>query len=136
MKIGILGASVLVAGFALPMSAQAQGRPGQCVDTFRYVWGSDASTSGRVKAGGTCRTSFSYGSAKTTGFRVVRNASNGDVKVSTRGDGRASVLYTPRKGFTGTDVFVVEIKGITVGRTGTENPEAATKVTYNFTVQP
>jgi hypothetical protein len=136
MKLIILCVSILATSFAFPMTAKAQGQRNQCVDRFNYVWGFDTSTNGRVKAGSTCQTSFSYGGAKTTGFRVVRNASNGDVKVSARGDGRASILYAPRKGFTGTDVFVVEIKGITVGRTGTENPEAATKITYNFTVQP
>lgn len=130
----------IVIGFGisliLTMSANAQGRPNACVDVYRFTWGFDTSATGRVKPNGSCRTSFSYGQAKTTGFRVVQNAANGNVQVGQAGDGRASIVYTPRKGFTGSDAFIVEIKGKTINRIGGENPETATKITYNFTVSP
>jgi hypothetical protein len=116
--------------------ASAQGRPGQCVDSFRYQWGYDASTNGRVQSGGSCRTSFSYGGATTTGYRVVSGPANGRLDVGQVGDGRLSILYTSRRGFAGIDVFVVEIRGSAVDRSGNRGPERTTKVTYAFRVTP
>ena len=129
---------VLATGMNLACStgAQAQGSPNSCVDYIRFNWGYDASTNGRVKAGGFCRTTFNYGRAKMSGARVVQSPAYGKVAVRQVGDGRALFTYTPKKGYTVQDVFVVEIKGIPITRTGAESPEAATKITYNFTVQP
>lgn len=129
---------VLAAGMILAYStgAQAQGNPNSCIDFFKFVWGYDASTNGRVKAGGSCRTSFEYRGSKTTDARVVQAPAHGKVAVQMVGDGRARFIYTPAKGYTGQDVFTVEIKGVTISRTGAERPEAATKITYNFTVSP
>jgi hypothetical protein len=128
----------LCAGMMLltAFGAAAQGRPGQCVDSFRYQWGYDTSTSGRVSSGGSCRTSFSYGGARTTGFRVVSTPANGSVSINPAGDGRASIVYTARRGFVSSDVFVVEIRGQTVDRSGNAGPERSTRITYAFSVTP
>jgi hypothetical protein len=133
MKTLLVASGLLLAS---TLASHAQGRPNACVDFYRYQWGYDASTTGRVKAGGTCRTSFSYRRAKTTGAEVVQQPSHGRVEIRRVGDSRAQVIYTADRGYTGPDTFAVRIRGVTVGRTGAERPEASSKVTYNFSVTP
>jgi hypothetical protein len=133
MKSSLIAAGMLLAATSL---SHAQGRPGACVDFFRYQWGADASTTGRVKSGGVCRTSFAYGAARTSGAEIVQQPAHGTLSVRQVGDSRAQIIYTAKRGYSGPDTFAVRIRGVTVGRTGAERPEAATKVTYNFTVTP
>jgi hypothetical protein len=85
----------------------------------------------------TCATGFASGAAQFSGFRVVQNPSNGTLRTSTTGSGAPTLNYAPRKGFSGTDTFAIDLTAATANRqTGQINPPATSRITYTINVTP
>lgn len=85
------------------------------VSPHRFVFGSDMELDAEITGGTRCPIAVRLGAKSTTrSNRISSPPANGMVRTS----GAAGVLYQPKAGFTGKDVFAFMVCGSGGGRSG------------------
>jgi hypothetical protein len=99
------------------------------VDRWRFSFGSDTSTTMRVTSGGHCKMTMSTGRGSGLESIAVTQPAQHGTAASNGSVAYPEIVYTPSRGFKGSDQFVFTLTG------GGKNRQGASNVTVAVTVE-